>query len=87
MNLDSESLNVVGSIGSSGEVTQVELDLIPAFVQTHGHCADEGFHSGRALVVRSSEATSHVLVIQHLHFEGEVLLELKSIRLSYCLHS
>ena len=37
-----EGLNVVGTVSSSGEIGQVELDLIPAFIETHGHSADEG---------------------------------------------
>lgn len=44
-----ERLNVVGSVRPSREVRQVELDLVPALVQSHGHCADEWFDSGRAL--------------------------------------
>lgn len=71
-----EGFDVVGSVGSSCEIRQVELNLIPALVQTHGHRANEGLYSGGALVVRSSEPTAHVLVVQHLHFEGEVLLQL-----------
>ena len=42
--LNTESLNVVGSVRSAREVSQVELDLIPSVVQSHGHCADEGFY-------------------------------------------
>lgn len=45
VNLHSQCLNVIGSIGTSGEVRQVELDLIPAFVQSHRHCANEWFHT------------------------------------------
>ncbi len=80
MDLHSQGLDIVCAVGSSSEVTQVELDLVPTFIQTHRHCADEGLHSGRALVVRSSETTSHILVIKHLHFEGEVLLQLWNVR-------
>ena len=69
-----ECLNVVGSVCSPCEVTQVELDLVPAFVQTHGHGADEWFDSGCGLVVGGSESPPHILVVQHLHFESEVLL-------------
>lgn len=76
MNNLPERVNVVGSVGSSREIRQVELDLIPAFVQPHGHRADEGLHSGCALVVGGSEPSPHVLVVQHLHFEGEIFLQL-----------
>ena len=71
-----EGFNVVGTVGTTGEIRQVELNLIPAFVETHGHGADERLHTGSGLIVRSAETTAHVLVIQNLHLEGEVLLQL-----------
>ena len=37
--------NVVGSVGPPRVVRQVELNLIPAFVESHGHGADEWFYS------------------------------------------
>lgn len=46
-----ERLNVVGSVRPPGEVRQVELDLVPALVESHGHGADEGLDSCRALWV------------------------------------
>ena len=71
-----EGFNVVGTVSTTGEIRQVELNLIPAFVETHGHGADERLHTGSGLIVRSAETTAHVLVIQNLHLEGEVLLQL-----------
>ena len=41
-----EGLNVVGSVSTSGEIGQVELNLIPALVKSHGHSADEGLYTG-----------------------------------------
>lgn len=73
--LNSQSLNVVGTVCSACEIGQVELDLIPAIVESHGHGTDEGLDSSRALVVAGTEATSHILVVQDLHLEGEVLLQ------------
>jgi hypothetical protein len=70
-----EGLDVVGTVGTAGEVRQVELNLIPALVESHGHGADEGLDAGCALVVGGAEATAHVLVVQDLHLEGEVLLQ------------
>ena len=64
--LDSKSFDVVGAISSSGEVGKVELDLVPAVVKSHRHCADEGLNSSGRLVVASSESSSHVLIIQNL---------------------
>jgi len=66
VNLHSERLHVVGAVGSSGEVGQVELDLVPAVVQPHGHRADERLHSGRGLVVGRPEASPDVLIVQNL---------------------
>jgi hypothetical protein len=71
-----EGLNVVGTVSSAGEIGQVELDLVPALIKSHGHGADERLDTGGGLVVGGSESTAHALVIEHLHFEGEVLLQL-----------
>jgi len=75
VDLDSEGLNVVGSIGTSGKVRQVELDLVPSIIQSHGHGADEGLHSCCALVVAGSEPPPHILVIQNLNFKCEIFLQ------------
>jgi hypothetical protein len=74
MDLHSESLNVVGAVRTSGEVGQVELDLIPAIIQPHRHCADERLDTRHRLVIGCSEPTSDVLIIQDLHFKREVFL-------------
>jgi hypothetical protein len=78
MNLHSQGLDVVGAVGSPCEVRQVELNLVPAFVQAHRHRTDERFHAGCGLVVGGSETPAHVLVVEDLHFECEVLLQLRS---------
>ena len=75
MNLDSQSLNIISSICSSCKITQVELNLIPAFIKSHRHGTDEGFHSGSRLVVGGSESSSDVFIVKHLYFESEVLLK------------
>ena len=75
MDLHPQGLDVVSSVSTPREVGQVELNLIPALVKAHGHCANEGFHTGRRLVVRCAESASHVLVVKYLHFEGEIFLE------------
>lgn len=71
--LHSQGLDVVGAVGAAREVGQVELDLVPAVVQPHGHGADEGLHPSRALVVARPEPPTDVLVIQHLGKEGRLL--------------
>ena len=75
MYLDSECFDIVGAVGSSSEVRKIELDLVPAFVQSHGHGADKRLDPGSALVVRRSKSSAHIFIVQDLHFEGEVLLE------------
>ena len=71
-----EGLNVVGTVGTAGEIRQVELNLVPALVETHGHGADEGLDTGGRLIVRGTESPAHVLVIEDLDLEGEVFLQL-----------
>ena len=75
VNLHAEGLDVVCAVRPPREVTQVELDLVPALVEAHGHGADEGLDSGGRLVVRGAEPAADVLVVEDLDFEGEVLLE------------
>jgi len=75
VDLHSQGFNVVRAVRTASEVAEVELDLIPAFVEAHGHGADEGLDTSRALVVGGAEASAHALVIENGHFEGEVLLQ------------
>jgi len=75
MDLHSKSFDIVGTVGSSSEIRQVELNLIPALIKSHGHGADEWLDSGGGLIVGSSESTSNGLIIEYLDFEGEVLLQ------------
>ena len=75
MDLNSQSLYVVGSVSSSREIRQVELNLIPTLIQSHGHRTDEWLHSSRRLVVGGSESTSNALIVENLNLEGEILLQ------------
>ena len=75
VDLHSQRFDVVGAVGSAREVAQVELNLVPALVQAHGHGADEGLDAGGGLVVGRTESAAHILVVQHLHLEREVLLQ------------
>jgi len=75
VHLDTLGLDVVRSVRTPSEITQVELNLVPALVETHGHGADEGFHARRALIVRCTESSADTLVIQHGDLEREVLLQ------------
>lgn len=42
------------------------------------HGADEGFNARCGLVVGCPEAAAHVLVVEDLNFEGEILLKLRA---------
>ena len=44
MDLNSKSLYVVGTIGSSGEIRQVKLNLIPSFIESHWHGTNKRFY-------------------------------------------
>ena len=74
VDLNPQCLHVVGPIGSPCEVRQVELDLIPALVQSHRHRADERLHSGGGLVVAGSESSPHILIIEDLDLKCEIFL-------------
>ena len=76
VDLHSQRLDVVRAVSPPREIGQVELDLVPALVQTHRHRADERLHSCCALVVRCPKPSAHVLVVQYLHLKCEILLQL-----------
>jgi len=75
MHLDSQCLNVVGTVRTSGKVRQVELNLVPAFVQSHGHSADKRLHTRGGLIIAGTETPSDVLIVQHLNLKAEILLQ------------
>ena len=75
MDLNSKGLYVIGTVSSPCEIGQVELNLIPALIQSHGHCANERLYSGGRLIVGGSESSSYALVIKYLYLESEVFLQ------------
>lgn len=64
------------TVGAAGELGEVELDLVPAVVQAHGHGADEVLHPRGALVVAGPEAAPLPLVVHDRHLEAEIPLEI-----------
>ena len=80
VDLNAQSLDIVGTVGTTSEIGQVELNLIPSFIESHGHSTDERLNTSSTLIVRSSESSSHVLVIKYLNFESEVFFQLKGGR-------
>ena len=75
VNLDSEGFDVVSTVSTSGEIGQVELNLVPAFIKSHGHGANERLDTGGGLIVGSTESSADVLVIKNLDFESEVFFQ------------
>ena len=51
MDLHSQSFNVVGTVSSSREIGQVELDLVPALIKAHRHGTYKRLDSRCRLVV------------------------------------
>jgi len=76
VNLNAQSLDVVCSVRTAGEIAQVELNLVPSFVKSHGHGADERLDSSGRLVIRGPKSSAYILVVQHLNFKGEVFLQI-----------
>ena len=74
-------LDVVCTVSSSCEIGQVKLNLVPAFIKSHRHGADEWLHTSRTLIVRRSESTTNALVIQYLDLESEVFLQLLQMKM------
>lgn len=76
MDLNSQCFDVVCTIGASSEIGQVKLNLIPTIIESHRHSTDEWLDTSRALVVAGAESAAHVLVVEYLHLECEVLLQI-----------
>ena len=76
MDLNTKSLDIISSIRTTGEIRKIKLDLIPAFIQTHWHCANERLHSSRRLIVRRTKPPLDALVVENLYLECEILIEI-----------
>lgn len=74
-----QRLDIVTPVSPTGEVREIELDLVPSLIKAHGHCANEGLHSCSRLVVAGPKPSADIFVIEYLHLEGEVFLELHVI--------
>ena len=75
MDLHAQSLYVVGTVGSASEIGEVELDLVPALIQSHGHGTNEGLDTRGRLIIGSPEPSPNTLIVQDLDLEGEVFLQ------------
>lgn len=49
VDLDAQGFDVVGSVSATSKVRQIELDLVPSIVQSHGHGTDERLYSRSTL--------------------------------------
>jgi hypothetical protein len=63
MDGDSQSFNVIASVGSACEIREIELDLVPSLVQPHGHGTYKWFDASCRLVVACPEASPNILVV------------------------
>jgi hypothetical protein len=61
------------------------LDLIPPLIETHRHGTDEWLDACGGLVVTGPETSAYILVIKHLHFEGEIFFELSETRSTFLM--
>ena len=75
MNLYVNCLYLITTLGSACKIGEIELDLVPSFVETHGHGAYERFDTGGGLVVGCTEATHLVLVVKDTHLETELFFQ------------
>lgn len=71
-----QSFNIITTISPPCKIRKIELNLIPALIKPHRHCADERFHSGCRLIVRCPKSSAHIFVIEYLYLESKILLEL-----------
>lgn len=75
MDLYTKRFDVVCAIGPAGEVRQIKLNLVPTLIQAHRHSANKRLYTRSRLVVGCSETTRNTLVVKHLYFKAEVLLQ------------
>lgn len=76
VNLNTDSLHIVCSVRPASKVRQIELNLVPPFVQTHWHGTNEWLDSRRGLIIRRTKSSLHSFVIQNLYLECEILIEI-----------
>ena len=75
VDLNPQGLYVVRTIRSPREIGQVELDLVPTFIQPHRHRANEWLHTSGRLIIGSTESSPYTLIIEYLYLECEVFLQ------------
>lgn len=83
MDSHSESLYVIGPISSTSKVGQIELNLVPALIKSHRHGTDKGLDPGSRLIIGSPKPPPNILIIENLHFEGKIFLELSESRVTF----
>lgn len=75
VDLYSKRLNIVGTVSTTSEIGEIKLDLIPTIVESHRHGTNKGLYTRCTLVVGRTEPSSHILIVQDLHFKGKVLFQ------------
>jgi hypothetical protein len=51
VNLNPQRLDVISAVGSPREIRQIKLDLVPPFIESHRHCADERLYACGRLII------------------------------------
>ena len=76
--LDAERFDVVRSVGTTSKIRKIELNLIPAVIETHRHRTDEWFDTRRRLIITRTETTTNVSIVQNLSKEEKKNNEFRS---------
>ena len=76
MNLNPNGFHIVRSICPTCEIRQIELNLVPPFIQTHWHCTNEWLYSRCGLIVRSSKPPLYTFIIENLYLKREIFVEI-----------
>jgi hypothetical protein len=76
VDLHPKGFDVVRAVRPSGKVGEVKLNLVPPLVETHRHRTDKWLDTSRGLVVAGTKSSANALVVENLHFEGEILLKI-----------
>lgn len=83
MNLNPQRFYVVCPVGTTCEIGQVELNLIPSLIQSHGHGANEWLYPRSRLVIAGPKATSYVFIVQDLAGRKSEKQKMKTRKRSY----
>jgi len=85
MNCHTQSFYIVATVSPTGEIRQIELNLIPSLIQPHWHGADKWFNPCGWLIIGGTETSSNVLIIKNLHLKSEVFFKLDVMMVTFLM--